>query len=86
MWRFAVNGVMFANPMSTWQKIRTMTKSSKDEMIGGVCGGLGSATPIPSWMWRVGFLSALLAFGVGVLPYIVLWVCIPEEKAEAESV
>jgi phage shock protein PspC (stress-responsive transcriptional regulator) len=70
--------------MNTWQKLRTMTKSSKDTEIGGVCGALGSATPIPSWMWRVGFLLAFTYYGVGLLPYIVLCICIPEEKPQSE--
>jgi phage shock protein PspC (stress-responsive transcriptional regulator) len=64
--------------MSMWQNLKGATKSSNDRWIGGVCGGLGAATPIPSWMWRVVFLFSLLAFGVGLLLYIVLWICMPK--------
>jgi phage shock protein PspC (stress-responsive transcriptional regulator) len=49
-------------------------------MIGGVCGGLGKATPVPAWMWRAIFLLCLLSFGFGLIPYIVLWIAMPREK------
>lgn len=64
--------------MSMWQNLKGATKSPNDRWIGGVCGGLGAATPLPSWMWRVIFLFSLLAFGVGLLLYLVLWVCMPK--------
>ena len=63
--------------MSTWNNLKRMRKSSTDQMIGGVCGGLGAATPIPSWMWRAAFLFCLLAFGFGLVLYLVLWICMP---------
>ncbi len=69
--------------MSMWQNLKSATKSSNDRWIGGVCGGLGAATPIPSWMWRVAFLFSLLAFGVGLLLYLVLWICMPKDKTMA---
>jgi phage shock protein C len=72
--------------MSAWQSLKEATRSSKDAWIGGVCGGLGAATPIPSWMWRAVFLFALLGFGVGLLLYAVLWICMPECRPESERV
>ncbi|HUD47760.1 MAG TPA: PspC domain-containing protein [Candidatus Baltobacteraceae bacterium] len=70
--------------MSTWQNLKTATKSSRDKWIGGVCGGLGAATPLPSWIWRAAFVFCLLAFGAGLLLYLVLWICMPAEKAPSE--
>jgi len=70
--------------MSVWQNLKTATKSSEDKWIGGVCGGLGMATPVPSWMWRAVFLFAALTFGAGLLVYVVLWICIPEGKTECK--
>ena len=54
--------------MSDWN-MKGLTKSSTDKWIGGVCGGFGSATPIPSWLWRAGFLFAAIAYGFGLLLY-----------------
>jgi phage shock protein PspC (stress-responsive transcriptional regulator) len=71
--------------MSTWQNLKKATKSSKDKWIGGVCGGLGAATPVPSWMWRAVFVFCLLAFGFGLLLYVVLWICMPNDKAQSEQ-
>jgi phage shock protein C len=69
--------------MSTWQNLKSATKSSKDRWIGGVCGGLGTATPIPSWMWRVVFLFCLLVYGAGVLLYVLLWICLPSDTTKS---
>ena len=71
--------------MSTWQNLKNARKSSKDKMIGGVCGGLGEATEIPSWMWRAIFLICLLFFGFGLLPYIILWICMPKDIQKPEQ-
>lgn len=71
--------------MSIWQDLKNATKSSKDRWIGGVCGGLGAATPVPSWMWRVVLLFSLLAFGIGLILYVVLWICMPSDRKESEQ-
>ena len=60
--------------------LQTLSKSNTDRWLGGVCGGLGAHTPVPSWVWRVIFLILVLVFGTGVLAYIVLWICLPDEK------
>jgi phage shock protein C len=69
--------------MSNLQNLKKATKSSKDKWIGGVCGGLGAATPVPSWMWRAVFVFCLLAFGFGLLLYVVLWIFMPTDKAQS---
>ena len=65
-------------PATDW--LRRLSKSSTDVQIGGVCGGLGEHTPIPTWAWRMLFLGLLLSFGAGVIPYLLLWICLPESK------
>jgi phage shock protein PspC (stress-responsive transcriptional regulator) len=49
-------------------------------MIGGVCAAFGQATPVPAWMWRAGFCVALVAWGAGIVVYIILMICIPTER------
>ena len=70
--------------MSIWQNLKRARRSSKDCWIGGVCGGLGAVTPVPSWVWRAVLLFSLLAFGVGLLLYVVLWICMPSDRTESE--
>jgi phage shock protein PspC (stress-responsive transcriptional regulator) len=65
--------------------LRRLTKSKKDEWLGGVCGGLGEHTPLPSWVWRLVFLLLLFCYGTGLLLYIALWICLPEPLGEEEE-
>ncbi|HEY4975364.1 MAG TPA: PspC domain-containing protein [Steroidobacteraceae bacterium] len=59
--------------------LHQLARSRTDRIIGGVCGGLGSSTDLPSWAWRVIFCLTLLYFGVGLLIYILLWIFLPQE-------
>ena len=62
--------------------LRLLTKSKTDVWLGGVCGGLGEHTPLPSWVWRLVFLLLLCCYGTGVLLYVLLWICLPEPVPE----
>jgi phage shock protein C len=59
--------------------LQQLARSRSDRVIGGVCGGLGHNTDLPSWAWRVIFCLTLLYFGAGLLIYILLWIFLPEE-------
>jgi phage shock protein C len=59
--------------------LHRLSLSSSDHVIGGVCGGLGAHTGLPSWAWRVIFCAMVFYFGVGLLFYILLWIFIPRE-------
>jgi phage shock protein PspC (stress-responsive transcriptional regulator) len=51
-----------------------MVRSFHDRLLGGVCGGLGEALPLPAWLWRIGFiLLTILTLGAGALAYGLLW-------------
>lgn len=63
--------------------LRRLAKSRSDAWLGGVCGGLGEHTPLPSWIWRLAFLILLCWYGTGLLLYVLLWICLPEPRAEA---
>ena len=85
-------GESASNPVSTgWSSfsdvasgLRRLTRSKKDEWLGGVCGGLGEHTPLPSWVWRLVFLLLLCCYGTGVLLYVLLWICLPETLPDGE--
>jgi len=57
--------------------LRELTKSDSDKWIGGVCGGLGESSPIPSWAWRLLFMILFICYGTGLLIYILLWIFVP---------
>ena len=59
---------------------RQLARSKTDRWIGGVCGGLGRHTDLPSWAWRLIFCLVTLYFGSGILFYVLLWIFLPEEK------
>jgi phage shock protein C len=63
--------------------LRRLAKSRSDTWLGGVCGGLGENTPLPSWVWRLAFLILLCWYGTGFLLYFLLWICLPEPRQEA---
>jgi phage shock protein PspC (stress-responsive transcriptional regulator) len=57
--------------------LQAFTKSDKDRWLGGICGGLGEHSPIPSWAWRVFFVLLFTIYGMGLFMYIVLWIFAP---------
>ena len=67
--------------------LQNFTKSEKDSWIGGVCGGLGEHTPLPSWAWRLLFvLFVAITYGMGLFMYILLWIFVPTKpKAEDQQ-
>jgi len=59
--------------------VNRFRRSISDKWIGGVCGGLGRATGIESWAWRLIFTLLLLFGGTGALVYLLLWIFVPSE-------
>ena len=59
--------------------VNGIRRSRLDRWLGGVCGGIARATALDSWVWRLIFTVLFLAFGSGILLYILLWIFIPEE-------
>lgn len=56
---------------------KQLQRSTQNKVIGGVCAGIAHYFGLDPVLVRVGFLIALLAFGVGPLVYLVLWVLMP---------
>lgn len=63
-------------PPSALQALR---RDAYDRWLGGVCGGLGTATAVPSWVWRLIFVFGALCGGTGVLLYVLLWIFVPPQ-------
>lgn len=55
-------------------------RSQRDNIIGGVCGGLGDYLNTDPLVFRILFVVAFLVGGSGLLIYIIFWIVIPEEE------
>jgi len=56
------------------------TRSSRDRMIAGVCGGLAQEFGVPTAVVRLAFfLSMFFSGGIGAIIYVVLWAVMPLE-------
>lgn len=58
---------------------KRLYRSEKDKVIGGVCGGLANYFGVDVVIWRILFLI-LFFTGVGILPYIILWIAVPSSS------
>ena len=58
---------------------RRLYRSRADQMIGGVCSGLGSYLTIDPTLVRLIFVLLFLFGGNGLLVYIILWIIVPIE-------
>ena len=59
--------------------LREFRRSLADRWIGGVCGGLGDITGVPSWTWRILFVLTAFLHGLGIIMYILLWIFVPPQ-------
>ena len=62
------------------ENTKVLRRSRNDRVLGGVCGGLGKFFGINPVWFRLLFFILFLPGGVpGLLPYIILWIIIPQE-------
>lgn len=60
-----------------------LRRSRSDRWIAGICGGLGQFFGLSAFWFRLLFFILLLPGGLpGLLPYIILWIIIPEEQLQ----
>ncbi len=60
--------------------MKRLYRSRKNQILGGVCGGIGEYFDIDPVIVRLLFvLLALAGMGVGILVYIIAWIIIPLE-------
>jgi phage shock protein C len=59
--------------------VNAFRRSRNDRWIAGVCGGIGRATGMESWVWRLFFTVLLLCGGTGLLVYVLLALFVPSE-------
>lgn len=61
-----------------------LTRSGRDRIIAGVCGGLAEYLEIDSILVRLGFLILLFASGIGFPIYLILWFVMPNDTGQED--
>lgn len=68
------------NPFGASKKLY---RDENDKVIGGVCSGLANYFNVDVVVVRILFVILAVSFGVGIIPYLVLWIAVPS-SASAE--
>jgi phage shock protein C len=61
---------------------KTLTRSTEERMLGGVCGGLAEYMSVDPVLVRLAFVALGLVYGFGVLIYLVMWIVVPDESGD----
>jgi phage shock protein C len=57
-----------------------LRRSRHNRVLAGVCGGLADFFGISSFWFRLAFILLAIPGGLpGVVPYLVLWIIVPQE-------
>ena len=64
---------------------RRLRRSARDKKIGGVCAGVADYLGIDPTIIRVVWLCCVLAGGIGLFTYLLLWFILPLEDVQAAS-
>lgn len=56
---------------------KRLTRSSTDNKILGVCGGIGEYFNIDSTLVRIIFLVFFFSYGIGFIPYFIMALLVP---------
>ena len=57
--------------------VNALRRSNKERWVGGVCGGIASATATDAWLWRLIFALLFFFGGAGLIVYLLLWLFVP---------
>ena len=59
---------------------KRLYRSESDRRLAGVCGGLAEYFDIDSTLVRLAFVFFILAFGTGILAYVIAAIVMPNES------
>lgn len=62
-------------------KAKRLYRDENNKVLGGVCGGLANYFGLDPVLIRVIFAVVALAFGTGILAYIILWIAVPSSAS-----
>ncbi len=56
---------------------RRLFRDENHKLVGGVCSGIANYFDIDIVIVRIVFLVLLFSFGIGFIPYVILWIAVP---------
>lgn len=59
---------------------KKLYRSSSNKIIAGVCGGLAEYFGLDATLVRIIWAILVLAFGTGILAYIIAWIIMPQDE------
>lgn len=62
---------------SVSKRPKRLYRSNKDKVLGGVCGGIAEYFSIDPVIVRLLLVVFALAYGTGILAYLIAWIIIP---------
>ncbi len=61
---------------------KKLYRSQKDQIIGGVCGGIAEYFAVDPTLVRLAFVLLAFVEGAGIIGYIIAWIIIPERPKD----
>ena len=55
-------------------------RNTNDKVIAGICSGLAKSLDFDPIIMRLIFVVGFMAFGVGPIIYLLLWLLMPKEE------
>jgi phage shock protein C len=60
------------------KKTKRLYRDTKNKVIGGVCSGIAEYLNVDPVIIRLLWVIAILAWGAGILAYLIAWIIIPK--------
>ena len=61
---------------------KRLYRDENNKLLGGVCSGLANYFNIDIVIVRIVFIILFFSFGVGLIPYIILWIAVPSSATK----
>jgi len=68
---------------SSYTRTERLYRDENNKLLGGVCAGLANHFGVDILVVRVLFVLFTLAFGFGIIAYLILWVAVPSTASTA---
>ena len=61
---------------------KRLYRDENDKVLGGVCAGLANYSGMDVLIIRIIFVVLTISFGVGIIPYLILWIALPSSATK----